>query len=751
MYTAPSGPTTGALVTLPPVRPCQSESLRVRVKGALAGGVVPVALPSIWKWYVAPAVASKVLVVGGDQAQVGEAGAGVDREDRIEALAGEARLEAASGGRGPAVPEGFSPGEAEDARLPRLERGGGVGGVDPRGTARDDLRAGEGVVGRDRPEVEQGESRGGGGPRFARDHDLVGDPSLGLELQPRRHAAGLVIVGGHRGEGSQLRTGEDAEEGVVTAAGGREAHPARGRRDPLPPQGGHGGLAGDARLVLEGRAEVDVAHRRIASGEAGASGEVVVERPVVGGAQRPVEVQAAPGLHAPAEGGDRIDVAQNAVDQLAVGVPWKLRPQEREGTGDVRGRHRRAGTGGIGRRAGWPRRPDLGTRGEQLDRARAEVGAQGGIVAAGGVGDGNHVFQPVAGRVMREQLHVRPVVAGGRHEEDPRGARPQQGLPLGRIELGDRPGGRPVASVDDARPVADRVVDALDAVGGGAPTRAGPGAPAEELQAHQLHPPRDARDADAVIADRPDDARDMRAVAKVVGWVTRTGDRVDAVDVVDVPVAVVVASVAGNFSGVDPEVGGEIGVVRADARVDHGDDDFGGVRAQVPSPSRTEVGAGDAVVGAGVPVRPLAAGEIRIVGYHGRLAQVIALDVLVATGGGEAGDGGGNGFPGGELQEAQAVEAVPAAAHADALAPFGRVRLGVAARAWFGEDNPLAIALCELSRGEPLRARLGGRQREDEQEGQEPVPRGLQGAGRLGDVAAGRQAGARRPDVRTAG
>ena len=63
---------------------------------------------------------------------------------------------------------------------------------------------------------------------------------------------------------------------------------------------------------------------------------------------------------------------------------------------------------------------------------------------------------------------------------------------------------------------------------------------AQELQAHDLDVPVDARHADRVVPDRADRAGHVRAVAVVVDRIAVVVDEVVAVDVVDVPVAVVV-------------------------------------------------------------------------------------------------------------------------------------------------------------------------------------------------------------------
>ena len=97
--------------------------------------------------------------------------------------------------------------------------------------------------------------------------------------------------------------------------------------------------------------------------------------------------------------------------------------------------------------------------------------------------------------------------------------------------------------------LAHDVVDALDRPGVGTPA-----ARVEELERHDLGVRGRAGDADAVVGRRGHDARRVRAVPVVVHRHAVAVHRVDAVDVVDVAVAVVVEAVAGRLAGVRPHV-----------------------------------------------------------------------------------------------------------------------------------------------------------------------------------------------------
>jgi hypothetical protein len=92
---------------------------------------------------------------------------------------------------------------------------------------------------------------------------------------------------------------------------------------------------------------------------------------------------------------------------------------------------------------------------------------------------------------------------------------------------------------------------------------------AEDLDRHDARPPGQAGDAHAVVAARRDDARDVRAVAVVVGGIAVAVDEVGPVDVVDDAVGVVVDAVAGHLAGVGPQVRREVAMREVDAGVDH--------------------------------------------------------------------------------------------------------------------------------------------------------------------------------------
>lgn len=98
-------------------------------------------------------------------------------------------------------------------------------------------------------------------------------------------------------------------------------------------------------------------------------------------------------------------------------------------------------------------------------------------------------------------------------------------------------------------------------------------------------------------------------------------------DVIDDAIAVVVDAVAWHLVGIDPHVGGEVGMVVVDAGVDHADDDLVRADGGVPRLDGIDVGIGGP---AGLPgvVQPVQLREARVLGRRERVHRVIALCVL---------------------------------------------------------------------------------------------------------------------------
>ena len=115
-------------------------------------------------------------------------------------------------------------------------------------------------------------------------------------------------------------------------------------------------------------------------------------------------------------------------------------------------------------------------------------------------------------------------------------------------------------------------------------------------------------------------------------------DEVPAVHVVDVTVAVVVDAVAGDLAGVDPQVGGQVGERRIDARVDDGDH-LAAADRRVPCRRRIR-DVQPPQVEVRLPPRVAARVE-RIVRYERDVPVDIRLGVLDVRIGGQAGGGRG--------------------------------------------------------------------------------------------------------------
>ena len=86
----------------------------------------------------------------------------------------------------------------------------------------------------------------------------------------------------------------------------------------------------------------------------------------------------------------------------------------------------------------------------------------------------------------------------------------------------------------------------------------------QHRERHQGHPRGDPGDADAVVADGPDDPGHVGPVAVLVGARALLGERVVAVGAV---------GAAADADPVVPQVADEIRVGRVDAAVQHPDDD----------------------------------------------------------------------------------------------------------------------------------------------------------------------------------
>src|SRR5678816_79766 len=123
------------------------------------------------------------------------------------------------------------------------------------------------------------------------------------------------------------------------------------------------------------------------------------------------------------------------------------------------------------------------------------------------------------------------------------------------------------------------------------------------FERHQLYGPGHPGDAHAIVADGTDCPGDVRAVSVVVERIVGVVHEVPAAKVVNVSVAVVVDAVGrlvvalrigAHFTGVQPNVRGEVRVVVINARVSDANDDRAGVGADTPCLRRIDVRVGGA-------------------------------------------------------------------------------------------------------------------------------------------------------------
>jgi hypothetical protein len=208
--------------------------------------------------------------------------------------------------------------------------------------------------------------------------------------------------------------------------------------------------------------------------------------------------------------------------------------------------------------------------------------------------DAEDVRPVVGARVARLKVDVCGLVARRHHVERVRVG--GDGVVLGLVEH------RPAqARVHDARALAPGVGEGgghrVGVDGAGQPV--GPA----DAQRHQLRLPVDARNADPVVADRPDRAGDVAAVPVLVGGVVVVVEEVPAPPVVDQEVAVVVdvvrllvtaLVVLAGLAGVRPQVRREIRMGERDPGV-HDADDHVRPGREVPRLGQIGVDAGDAL------------------------------------------------------------------------------------------------------------------------------------------------------------
>ena len=88
-----------------------------------------------------------------------------------------------------------------------------------------------------------------------------------------------------------------------------------------------------------------------------------------------------------------------------------------------------------------------------------------------------------------------------------------------------------------------------------------------------------------------DRAGGVGAVVVIVHGIARSGDSIDAEDIVDIPVGIVVDPIAWDLAWIPPHLSREVLVGIANAGIDHCDDDIRRSRGDVPGGHRADVGS----------------------------------------------------------------------------------------------------------------------------------------------------------------
>ena len=111
----------------------------------------------------------------------------------------------------------------------------------------------------------------------------------------------------------------------------------------------------------------------------------------------------------------------------------------------------------------------------------------------------------------------------------------------------------------------------------------------KELAGHDFDAPGDAGHAHIVAAAGANDAGNMGAVPVIIHGIAGAGDGINAMDIVDVAVVVVIDAVAGNFARIVPHVRHQIFVGVAHARIHHRDQHVRSRALKLPSVRRMNI------------------------------------------------------------------------------------------------------------------------------------------------------------------
>ena len=237
--------------------------------------------------------------------------------------------------------------------------------------------------------------------------------------------------------------------------------------------------------------------------------------------------------------------------------------QQGRHTGDHRGCHGRTAVtrkGTIGNRA-----QDAIARCRDIDILRAIAGEFRQVVIRRRSRDGDNVAKIIAGRITRHRIDVQTLVTGSAAEQQTVVQCLAHCVIFSVIEVITT-----ITAVRDGRAVLNGVANGIDnRRGGQISIRSG------DLQRHDADIPVDARDTDAIVADRADDTRAMRAMACLFRIIHR--------------IVVVIAEVITDERAVTIEdVLLQIRMIIVNTRIDHSHHDIMGT-SEAGIPDRLDI------------------------------------------------------------------------------------------------------------------------------------------------------------------
>ena len=222
---------------------------------------------------------------------------------------------------------------------------------------------------------------------------------------------------------------------------------------------------------------------------------------------------------------------------------------------------------------------------------------------------------------MRLLIVVRAVVAGRCNEEDTASIRPLDGI------------GESLRKTASAPTVAHNVCTLGDSIINAGNCVRGLTERVEELQCHKPDIPGHSDMRPTPVGNCPDCAGTVATMPVGIYRITRAVHGIDTVNIVNKAVAIIVHTVAGNFTGIDPHIRGQVGVSVADARIDDCNNDVAVSGCGLPGSGCVDISSSNATVLTLVSQSPQPAiTECRIAGKIVRPDNVIRFDVFEEPG-----------------------------------------------------------------------------------------------------------------------